>query len=146
MRRKRAQALVEFALVLPLFLLIALGFGEAAFLFATQHGYQDGADVLAGWAAYHVAVPGWQIGWDAVSADEERRIGCDGQARLSFPDGTQLPGSRLVVDLTCHYSPRITPNLWSGLPVSVQSSRVVEAPSASSSSMATAALASSSAR
>lgn len=129
----RAQALVEFALVLPVFLLLGLGFGEAAFLFATQHGYQEGADVLAGFAAYHARDVAFDAEWPVFSLDELDRIGCDGSASISFPDGNREPGSRIVVGVTCKYRPRITANLWAGLPISVDAIRVVEGFGSSSS-------------
>ena len=125
MPRYRAQALVEFALVFPILVVAFLGMGEAGFLFASQHGYQSTADVLASWAAYHVSeVPG--PSWDAVAGSETARTGCDGSPVVSWPDGGQASGDRVAVELACHYSPKITSNVWpGGLDVSVQAEAVV---------------------
>jgi hypothetical protein len=108
-------------------MLLLLGFGEAAFLAATQHGYQNGVDVLAQWAASEMAdAPGesWQAGWNQVVRDEQDRHDCDGVPNVTFPDGTHGPGDRVRVHWSCHYQPRIT-TLWGGLPVVVSSEAVV---------------------
>jgi len=121
---ERGQALVEFMLVFPVMALVALGFGEGAFLVSHQHGYQNEADVLASWAADHPAdVPG--PSWDAVAASENSRVGCDGTPVVSWPDGSETPGSRVLVNLTCKYTP-VMSGLWSGLPVAVESEAVVQ--------------------
>lgn len=124
------QSLVEFALVLPLLMLLLLGFGEAAFLAATQHRFQNAADVLAQWAAFQMAdTPGesWQAGWAQVVSGESARTGCgDLNPQVSFPDGTHGPGDRVLVQWHCHYQPRLT-TVWEGLPVNVQSEAMVPA-------------------
>ena len=126
----RGQSLVEFALVLPLLMLLLLGFGEAAFLAATQHGFQNGVDALAGWAAYRMAdAPGesWQAGWGAVVDQESDRTGCaDRSPTVTFPDGTHGPGDRVLVRWSCHYQPRLT-RIWDGLAVRVESEAIVPA-------------------
>jgi hypothetical protein len=123
----RGQALVEFALVLPLLMFILLGFGEAAFLFAVRHGYQNGVDVMAQWAAHEMSeTPGesWQANWARVVSEEQARTGCDATPVVSFPDVTHGPGDRVLVDWPCHYRPRLT-MIWDGLTVSVESEAVV---------------------
>lgn len=129
MASDRGQALVEFALVLPVLMLVLLGFAEVAFLAATQHGYQNGVDVLAEWAASEMSEqPGesWQTGWGQVVRQESDRTGCGDLAPdVSFPDGTHAAGDRVLVRWACHYRPRLT-TLWDGsLPVGVQSESVV---------------------
>ena len=114
-------------MVLPIFMLILLGFGEAAFLAATQQRYQNGVDVLAQWAAIEMATsPGesWQAGWGQVVNDEQARADCDGEPDVVFLDGTHGPGDRILVQWRCHYTPRLT-RLWEGLSVPVESGAVV---------------------
>jgi Flp pilus assembly protein TadG len=122
------QAVVEFAVVLPLIMVVLLGFGETAFLVATQHAFQNGADVLAERAAFEMSSsPGesWKAGWQAVVADEDERTGCgDTSPSVALPDGTHGPGDRVLVVWHCHYTPHITSG-WGGLPVTVQSEAVV---------------------
>jgi hypothetical protein len=127
---RTGQTLVEFALVLPIFLFLLLGFGETAFLVATQHGYQNGVDVLAQRAAAEMATePGesWQADWNQVVRDEQDRHDCSGTPSVTLPDGTHGPGDRVIVHWQCHYQPRIT-TLWGGLPISVESEAVVPQP------------------
>jgi hypothetical protein len=126
---RAGQSLVEFALVLPLLMFILLGFGEVAFLVATQHRYQNGVDVLAQWAAAEMAdSPGesWQAGWSQVVRDEADRVDCDGDPLVTFPDVTHGPGDRVLVHWSCHYQPRLT-TVWEGLSVDVESEAVVPA-------------------
>lgn len=128
------QSLVEFALVLPIMMFTILGGIEAGFLFAHQHGYQNGADVLAAWSAAHEAdAPGGSgfsegapgAPWQSVVASEASRTSCDGSPSVSWPDG-RAPGDRVRVDVTCHYTPQATSNLWpGGLDVSVQAEAVI---------------------
>lgn len=126
--RRRGQSIVEFALVLPLLIFLLLGFGEAAFLVATREGYQNGVKVLAEWAAsemYEQPGESWQSGWGRVVNDEQGRTGCGGVPTVSFPDGGHDPGDRVRVRWSCTYHPRITSNIWQGLPVTVESEAVV---------------------
>lgn len=124
---RRGQALVEFALVFPVLCFAFVGMGEAAFLFSAQHGYQSEADVLAQWAADHPAdVISADQAWSGVVASESTRTGCDGTPAVTWPDGTQIAGSRVALALTCHYQPHITSNLWTGLPVGVAAEAVVQ--------------------
>lgn len=124
---RRGQALVEFALVVPIILFTFLGMAEVGFLFADQHGWQRGADVLADAAAIRVATePGdsWRAGWQALADDERARAGCN-PPDVSFPDGGQDPGQRVQVSWTCDYRPRITAGLWPGLRATIRSTAVI---------------------
>jgi len=125
----RGQSLVEFALVLPVFLFAALGFVEAAFLFSHQHSAQTSADVLADALAERIAEnpdsESWHAGWNSLVAQELVRSGCDGAAFVSFPDDTHLPGDRARVTLSCEYHPVPTHGLWEGLVYAVQGEAVV---------------------
>lgn len=110
-------------------MLVLLGFGEVSFLVATQHGYQNGADVLAQWAASEMSDhPGesWQAGWGQVVRDESERTGCgDLSPTVTFPDGTHFAGDRVLIRWACRYHPHLT-TIWDGsLPVTVQSEAVV---------------------
>lgn len=97
---RRGQALVEFALVLPVLMFLLLAFGEVAFLVAAQHGWQREADALADWSASHPDEP-WPSGLLA---------GCD--------DVWVTTGELVTVDATCDYSTRL--GLLRGIPVSVE--------------------------
>jgi hypothetical protein len=120
--------LVEFALVLPILMFMLLGFGEVAFLVATQHVYQNGADVLVQWAASEMAETAgesWQGGWEQVVRSESARTGCgDTNPILTFPDGRHDPGDRVLLRWSCYYRPRLT-TVWDGLTIGVESEAVV---------------------
>jgi hypothetical protein len=124
----RGQTLVEFALVMPIFMALLLGFGEIAFMTGTRFGYQNGVDVLADWAAQQMAgTPGesWQSGWNQVVREEASRTKCDDlNPTLSFPDGTHEWGDRVLVTWQCHYTPKVVPG-WGGVTFTVQSEAVV---------------------
>lgn len=123
----RAQALVEFALVLPVLMLVLLGFGEVGFLMSAQHGWQRSADSVADAVAAGLAAPELA----ALVAAERTRTGCASDPVVTFPDGTD-PGARVLVGWTCWYQPRLT-RLFDGLPVTVESVAVLPgAPSPSS--------------
>lgn len=115
----RGQTLVEFALVLPIFLALMLGFAELAMLFASRQGYQNGVDVLAQSAAINGT-----DGWSALVADEQQRTGCGADPVVTYPDGTNDPGDRVHVRWDCHYTPKVAPG-WGGLTVHVESEAVV---------------------
>lgn len=121
----RGQTLVEFALVMPILMFMLLGFGEAAMLFATRAGYQNGVDVLAQWAASQMAEGLWPVGWSQVVDDEQNRVGCADQPAVTFPDTTNEPGDRVLVRWECVYEPRLTPALGLNIPVRVESEAVV---------------------
>ena len=127
----RGQTLVEFALVMPVFLALMLGFAELAMLFANRQGFQNGVDVLASWASISMAEnPGesWKSGWAAVVADEADRVGCtDASPTVTLPDVSHDPGDRVLIIWDCHYSPKVAPG-WGGLTVTVESAAVVPMP------------------
>ena len=116
----RGQALVEFALVLPIFLALMLGFAELAVLFASRQGYQNGVDVLA----QSYAING-DTGFASVVARESARTHCDGEP-LVTADGND-PGDRVLVRWVCHYTPKVAPG-WGGMDVTVESAAVVPVP------------------
>ena len=119
----RGQALVEFALVLPLLMFLLLGFGEVAFLVATQHRYQNSADVLAQSVAIAIANgPGWEAAWDAVVHDEQARVDCAASPGLAVPEGTD-PGDRVLVTWRCDYHAKLISGL--GVPITVESVAVI---------------------
>ena len=109
-RRSGGQALVEFALIAPVALAMALGFIEAGLL-VNAKGEQDRAtSVVAYWAAAH---PGEdpqpvleETGLDAciVTVEQDADVGL------------------AIVHATCHYQPVATHGLWEGLPVSSEAS------------------------
>ena len=139
----RGQALVEFALVMPILMFMLLGFGEAAILFAQRWGYQNGVDVMAQWAAVDMsASPGesWKSGFNRIVDEEAEQWGCLDQdgPEVSFPDGTHEAGDRVLVAWDCTYEPKLTPALGIEVPIRVESEAVVPyvappAPSPSSS-------------
>lgn len=123
----KGQALVEFALVLPIFLALLLGFAELAMLFASRQGYQNGADVLADWAAVSMAQnPGesWRSGWTAVVNDEADRADCTSPDLSVTYDDDHAAGDRVLIRWTCHYTPKVAPG-WNGMSVTVESEAVV---------------------
>lgn len=103
--------MVEFALVLPVLMLVLLGFAELGFLIATAHSWQQGADVLAESVAHRVSDAGWQSEYEAIRRDEAQLRRCDGSSSVEFPDGTN-PGDRVRVRWTCHYASRVS-TMWS---------------------------------
>jgi len=100
------QAIVEFALVLPLLMLILLGFAEASIFSISVHSWQREADILADAASFDRLD-------QRVVADEDTLRGCgDLNPSLSYPDGSKQPGSRVRVTLRCRYRPA----LWNDFP------------------------------
>ncbi len=125
----KGQAIVEFALVMPIFLLLVLGGGELAFLIANQWSYPRGVEVLADVAAEKISTePGnsWRAGWNSVVRDEDEQRRCgDPNPELLFPDG-QEPGDRVQVVWHCYYRPYIT-TMWDGLDLTVIGTSVIRA-------------------
>ena len=111
-RRKAGQALVEFALILPLLLFILLGAMEAGFLLIAKAHQDRATSVVAEWVAAH---PG--DSWNSISNRE-------------------LPGCSVVVtapsrDLVeassrCQYSAKVLVGfpIFSGIPISSQETAV----------------------
>lgn len=110
MRGEGGQAITEFALVLPVLMLVLLGFAEVAMLVADRQGYQRAADVLAAVAAEKMTEdPGdsWRADWEAVKRDELERAGCD-DAEVDLLDGGTDPGDRVAVRVRCSYHWHLT--------------------------------------
>ena len=119
----RGQSLVEFALVLPLLMFLLLGFGEVAFLVATQHRYQNSVDVLAQSAAIAIGNgSGWEADWNAVVHEEQARVDCASAPGLAVPDGTD-PGDRVLVSWRCDYHAKLVSGF--GVPITVESAAVI---------------------
>lgn len=118
--RPRGQALVEFALVLPVMLVLLLATTEAGLLVLRVQGAQQAAVVLADWEALHVGT----AGYPDIEAQELGRATCDGTTAITWPDGTQTPGSRVVVSVSCAYHP-IATLVWDGMPYSASAAAVL---------------------
>ena len=97
---QRGQAIVEFALIMPILMLILLGIGEITFLAAWGHNSQQTADVLADIAASRMTPDNesWRSGWTPVAAEEIAHAGCE-SVDVTFPDGTHRYGDRVRVIL-----------------------------------------------
>ena len=95
-----AQALVEFAIVLPIALFMVLALVEYGFLRAQKDHQDRETAVVAEWAAAH---PGES--WNSIATAE--LPGCDVAVTLDRDIYT--------AQATCHYQPRITSNIWAGL-------------------------------
>ncbi len=121
----RGQAIVEFALVLPLMLFICLGFVEAGFLLATQATQARATGVVADYAAAHPT----EAPWDSV-------IALEGLASCAVAVTTPMPDI-VHVESTCYYDPRVTHGLWEGLPITVEADAALPAPTPSPTPMPT---------
>lgn len=102
----KGQAIVEFALVLPIMLFILYGVIEMAWMFQTSLAWQRGVDVLADAVAIRVANnPGesWNSGWNELVNDERAKTRTCGDATVTFPDGSQEAGDRVTVAWACSY-------------------------------------------
>jgi hypothetical protein len=137
MRRRggRGQAIVEFALTMPIFLFLVLGGGELAFFVAQQFSLQRGADILADAAAERItpfdpANPkpddeSWRGDWFAIARDENIQRNCgDSSPEVLFPDGGRQVGDRVRIVWHCFYHPRIT-TMWDGLSLTVTGEAVI---------------------
>lgn len=110
------QALVETMLVLPILLLLLIGFMEVSFLTYARSTYHDAAATLADGLAFgEYTYPSPEF--DAIAADELARVGCDREAL----DVTMDTTGRVIVDLRCSYAAIAYHAL--NVPVSVEASR-----------------------
>ncbi len=125
---QRGQAIVEFALIMPILMLILLGIGEITFLAAWGHNSQQTADVLADVAASRMTPDNesWRSGWTPIAADEIERAGCE-SVDVTFPDGTHRYGDRVRVRLACTYHWHLTDALG-GIPQHFEAEAVVRTP------------------
>jgi hypothetical protein len=103
----RAQALVELAIMLPVLMLVALGFTEVGFLVVTKAHQDRATSTVAEYAATR-----HDDSWHAVAAHE--LPGCD--VTVNEPQ----PGLIEAV-ATCQYQPHVLPG-WSGLPMTSRES------------------------
>lgn len=117
------QAIVEFALVLPIIMLLLLGVIGTGYLFHRQLVFQNGVAVLAELAADN----GPRQDWHSKVVSENERTGCHAQPLepdVSYPDGGKaLPGSRILLTWHCHLQ---TGWMFDGLPVTVSAEAVLE--------------------
>ena len=93
---RKGQAVVEFALILPLLMAVLLGVAWLTQLNTHRPIFQNGIAVLTELAAQDET-------WRSKVGEEDARTGCNGgQPDVVYPDGNQDPGSR--VQLTWHCS------------------------------------------
>lgn len=104
------QALIEFALVMPIFLFAALGFIEAGFLVGTFAHQGRETDDVAEWAAGH---PGES--WNSMA--NALLPGCE----VSVSTASDLTTATAV----CHYQPRVFPTLFQGLRMTTEESAAI---------------------
>jgi hypothetical protein len=108
----RGQAIVEFALVLPLILFIMLGFTEVGFLLIAKAAQDRDTAVIAQWAAVH---PGES--WNSIAS--KMLPGCDVNVE-------RQPNDLVEATSRCQYRPRVLVGfpLFDGLPISSQETSV----------------------
>jgi hypothetical protein len=97
-RRERGQALVEFTLVQPIFVLWLVVVFATGFAFLTAMRAQNGIAVLAQRAAS-------QTGWESEIGEENDRSGCNAKPAhptVEYPDGNKDPGSIIHLTWQCH--------------------------------------------
>ena len=92
------QALVEFAIVLPLLMVLIVGIIEIGLLFGTRLAAQNGVSVMADLAAVGAD-------WQAVAPAENARSGCG--ADPVTPVATMLDEQRLELVWHCHYDSHV---------------------------------------
>ena len=109
----RGQAIVEFALVFPILAFAGLGLAEAGFLLASQEDQDRATSTVAVWAASHP-----DADWHAVAASELPDCDVDVVASSDPPD-------LFTVTARCTYHPRVTANLWTGLPITTEQSAAI---------------------
>lgn len=98
------QAIAEFALILPVLMLMLLGAAEMGMLYAQRAAQDRATGVVADYAADH---PG-DDSWNAVAAHE--LAGC------TVTVTTDSLGI-VTASSTCIYTPKVTAGLWQGLPI-----------------------------
>ena len=103
MRKRNGQALVEFALILPILMFTILGATEVGFLLVTKAHQDRETAVVADWAANH---PGES--WNSIAT--KLLPGCT--VTVEEDRGLVEAGSR------CQYSPKVMPGLFPNLPIS----------------------------
>jgi Flp pilus assembly protein TadG len=118
---ERGQAIVEFALVMPIMLTILLGVAGVFYLDLSTRKMQQGVDILAQLAAQSPS-------WTAKVADENVRANCNAsplQPEVAYPDGGKKPkkGDRIRLTWSCHLRTRW---LFDGAPITVESEAVIE--------------------
>lgn len=116
-RRARGQGLVEFALVLPLILLLLLGAIDFGRVFLGWVTLNNMARVGANYAALHPDLSFDQAKYDALIAANATGINCVEAAPRIPPTygGTRQPGETVTVRLTCRFTP-LTPIISSIFP------------------------------
>ena len=112
----RGQALVEFALAVPVVLFLILGGIEAGLLIIDKAQQDRSTGVVADYAAHH---PG-DASWHAVA--NQQLPGC-----AVTLDDTGKPGI-VTVGSVCEYHPVATRGLWDGLNVSSEESAATSDP------------------
>lgn len=107
--REVGQALVEFALIVPIFLFMCLGALEAGFLVGTQLSQSRATGVVADYAARHPGDESWHAVANTLGLQD-----CEVTV-------TEEPYDMVKAGATCHYTPHVTNGLgWSGLPISTE--------------------------
>lgn len=105
---KRGQAIVEMALMLPVFLFAALAFCESGILIATWSEQQRQTGVLADWVVEHP-----NQDWSGV----QNKLGLQ---NCTITVDAKNPLDIVHAGVSCHYTPRITSNIWNGLAISTE--------------------------
>jgi Flp pilus assembly protein TadG len=99
-REKRAQALVEFALSISVFMLLVLGTFDLARAFVAYTVVSNAAREAARYGAVHASDPNWQT--QATQAGLNLAVGIDTSA-LQLTPATQLRGSLTYINVTGSY-------------------------------------------
>ena len=115
MTHPHGQALVEFALVMPLVFVIILGAMEAGALLIAKADQDRNVAELAAWSALYP---------DEPSGPVLGALGLSGCVVAVTTTDTLL-----TADASCTYSPIITSNLWEGLPIASTSTVALAPPS-----------------
>ena len=105
------QAIVEFALIAPIMILVLLGAAEMGMLYAARAAQDRATGVVADWAAD-------RPGEDWHPAADRELPGC-------AVDVTTDELGIVHAGSTCTYGPKITSNLWDGLPISSEASAAI---------------------